>query len=203
MNKKLTKRQQQALATRQKIYEAAKQLMIKYGLETVGIDDIVQEAGVARGTFYVYFLSKEDLLVYIILEEAGIMHNQISDAWESLDKTKPALDLIIMVVRYICELTKDAGVDIIRTVYKIFIERRKATSAKPTLSFDMPELFISLFNLGVERSEFVANNSEEVATNITTILVGTTFEWCLYEPHYDFVERSISLVSKYLNCYKK
>ena len=70
MKEKLTKRKLQAIETKQKIYDAAKVLMDKHGYDAVSIDDIVREAGVARGSFYVYFLSKEDLLVYLVFEGA-------------------------------------------------------------------------------------------------------------------------------------
>jgi AcrR family transcriptional regulator len=95
MKEKLTKRQLQAIETKKKIYEAAKSLMAKYGHEAVSIDDIVQEAGVARGSFYVYYLSKEDLLVSFILEGTGKMNSQIMESWNNLDRSLPAADLIV------------------------------------------------------------------------------------------------------------
>ncbi|MFA6729415.1 MAG: TetR/AcrR family transcriptional regulator [Eubacteriales bacterium] len=202
MKEKLTKRKLQAAETRQKIYDAAKALMEKNGHEAVGIDDIVREAGVARGTFYVYFLSKEDLLVYIVLEGAEKMRSQITGVWDSLDKSLPASDLIVAIACYICELTQSAGAEIMRTVYKIFIERRQASGVASEFSFDMPDLFINLYNLGVSRGEFIPANASEIAASIKTILVGLTFEWCLYDPNYSFIERAKALVSEYLNRFK-
>ena len=195
MNEKLTKRQQQALATRIKIYEAAKTLMDKYGYDAVSIDDIVREAKVARGSFYVYFLSKEDLLVYLVFEGAEKMQSQIMEVWNSLDKNMPAADLIVATAVYICELTQSIGVDIMRTVYKIFIERRKAANVPSEIGFDMPDLFINLYDLGVSRGELKPADTAELAANIKTILVGLTFEWCLYHPDYDFLGRAKVLVS--------
>ncbi len=198
MKEKLTKRKLQAVETRQKIYEAAKSLMDKHGYDSVSIDDIVREAGVARGSFYVYFLSKEDLLVYLVLEGAGTMQLQITDVWNNLDKNLPAVDLIVAIACYICELTQSIGVDIMRTVYKIFIERRQ-TDIKSELCFDMPELFTNLYNLGVSRGELKPANTADIAANIKTILVGLTFEWCLYHPNYNLIGRAKTLVSEYLD----
>jgi len=202
MDGKLTKRQQQAVATRTKIYNAAKKLMDKYGYDAVSIDDIVREAKVARGSFYVYFLSKEDLLVYLVFEGAGTMQSLITEAWNSLDKNQPAADLIVAIAVYICELTKSIGVDIMRTVYKIFIERRKTANPPSELGFDMPELFSNLYDLGVSRGELKPADTAALAANIKTILVGLTFEWCLYHPDYDFIGRAKVLVSDYMEKFK-
>ena len=91
---------------KEKIYEAAKSLMAKYGHEAVSIDDIVREAGVARGSFYVYYLSKDDLLVSFILEGNNKMHAQILETWNNLDKNLPAADLIVEIACYISDLTQ-------------------------------------------------------------------------------------------------
>lgn len=202
MKEKLTKRKLQAIETRQKIYEAAKSLMDKHGYDSVSIDDIVREAGVARGSFYVYFISKEDLLVYLVFEGAGKMNSQITEVWNNLDKNLPAADLMAAIACYICELTQSIGVDIMRTVYKVFIERRQTTGITSELSFDMPDLFINLYNLGVSRGELKSADTADIAANIKTILVGLTFEWCLYHPNYNFIERAKTLVSEYLDRFK-
>ena len=80
--------------------------MAKYGNEAVSIDDIVREAGVARGSFYVYYLSKEDLLVSFILEGTGKMNSQIMESWNNLDRSLPAADLIVDIACYISDLTQ-------------------------------------------------------------------------------------------------
>ncbi len=43
------------------LLQAAKLLFLEHGLESVSIDDITREAGVAKGSFYRYFAGKEDL----------------------------------------------------------------------------------------------------------------------------------------------
>lgn len=61
----MTKRQESAERTRQKIIEASKKLITEKGLDAVKIDDIAQEAGVSKGSFYTYFKHKEDVLLEI------------------------------------------------------------------------------------------------------------------------------------------
>jgi AcrR family transcriptional regulator len=199
MKNKLTKRELQALATRKRIFETARRLFSKYGYNAVSIDDIVREAGVARGSFYVYFLSKEDLSVYLMMDEIGVYQAQIEKSWAALDKSLPAADLIVQTAVGICAMVESWGIETMRTVYKIFIERAATTGSSVKELFEMPSLFTELYYSGVKKGEFKETDANIVAENIKTILVGATFEWCLYHPNYNFTGRSKSLVSDYLN----
>ncbi len=51
---------------RSELINAAEELFIKDGYEPTAISDIVKKVGVAQGTFYYYFKSKEDILNTII-----------------------------------------------------------------------------------------------------------------------------------------
>jgi AcrR family transcriptional regulator len=48
--------------TRKAIFQAAEQVFGEYGYSRAGIADITRRAGVAQGTFYVHFKSKEELM---------------------------------------------------------------------------------------------------------------------------------------------
>lgn len=49
--------------TRAKIRAAANKLFLKMGYSNTTVDAIVEQAGVSKGTFYVHFKRKEDLLL--------------------------------------------------------------------------------------------------------------------------------------------
>ncbi len=57
-----TRRAQQKEATRQQLFDVAMRLFERDGYDAVNIDDIVRVSGVARGTFYFHYPSKEDIL---------------------------------------------------------------------------------------------------------------------------------------------
>ena len=50
-----------ALATREKILEAADSLFYLHGYNATGLDRIIREAGITKGNFYYHFKSKEAL----------------------------------------------------------------------------------------------------------------------------------------------
>lgn len=49
--------------TREQLYAAAMTLFDEHGYEGVNIDDVVRKTGVARGTFYFHFPTKDDVLL--------------------------------------------------------------------------------------------------------------------------------------------
>jgi AcrR family transcriptional regulator len=59
---RLTTRERQKIETRQRLYDAALELFQSKGFDAVQIDEIVKLAGVARGTFYLHYQGKEEVL---------------------------------------------------------------------------------------------------------------------------------------------
>lgn len=59
------------LAKRKRILESAYSLFITKSVSSTAIDDVVKMAGVAKGTFYLYFKDKYDLLDQIIYEKSA------------------------------------------------------------------------------------------------------------------------------------
>ncbi|WP_259596222.1 TetR/AcrR family transcriptional regulator [Clostridium botulinum] len=60
---RLTKRQIQAINTKNKIYNIATNLMQKEGYDNITIQNICEKAEVSVGSFYHYFESKNDILI--------------------------------------------------------------------------------------------------------------------------------------------
>lgn len=51
-----------AIRTKATLLESARKLITEKGFDRVSVEDITSGAGVAKGTFYHYFKSKEDLI---------------------------------------------------------------------------------------------------------------------------------------------
>ncbi len=59
--------------TREKLVRSAMELFAKKGFDKTTVDEIVARAGVAKGTFYLYFKSKDDLIKELAFEVMPIM----------------------------------------------------------------------------------------------------------------------------------
>jgi len=68
-----------------KILDTALGLFEKNGTHLVSIDEIVKGAGVAKGTFYLYFKDRYDLISTLIIEKASKYMSLLSDEYEPRD----------------------------------------------------------------------------------------------------------------------
>ena len=69
----------------QKVLDAAKKEFARVPIENVSIKNIVEDADIARGSFYQYFESKEDLLVYLLKENAERVSNKVKEKIQETD----------------------------------------------------------------------------------------------------------------------
>jgi AcrR family transcriptional regulator len=69
------------MGKQENILEATKQLIIEQGFKDISVRDIKEKAGIAQGTIYVYFKSKEEIF-------AAIVENFFSEADKFIKETK-------------------------------------------------------------------------------------------------------------------
>ena len=88
------------------LYRSAYDLFIEQGIEKTSISDIAKYAGVAKGTFYLYFTDKYELRDRLIAKITG---NLFLAAWQALESshTPQFEDRIIFIVDYILERMKE------------------------------------------------------------------------------------------------
>ena len=72
-------REEKAMITKNKIIEAASVLIKEKGLDNVSVDDITKEAQVAKGSFYVYYKKKEDIINDIGCMEFRYINDEIKN----------------------------------------------------------------------------------------------------------------------------
>lgn len=77
VNQPVTHRGQQ---TRQRILDAAEELFGEKGYEQTGIVEICQRAGVAQGTFYIYFNDKKAAFIELVKELSHSLRREIAEA---------------------------------------------------------------------------------------------------------------------------
>lgn len=68
------------VGTRERILDAAIEVFARKGYHGTSVDDIVQEAGSSKGSFYFYFPNKEGLFLALVEEFAANLASKIYDA---------------------------------------------------------------------------------------------------------------------------
>lgn len=85
--------------TRDKILEAGKELALRQGHVATSVDEIIDEAGITKGTFFYHFKSKQDLAVALIEKFAENDVNVLTENLASAEKLSkdPLQQLLIFV----------------------------------------------------------------------------------------------------------
>ena len=88
------------LKKRNKILEAAYNLFAKNGINTTPIDEVVKCAGVAKGTFYLYFHDKYVLMDQIILYKSAAIIKSVIEQMKNIntDNKMEAVDQLTFFV---------------------------------------------------------------------------------------------------------
>jgi TetR/AcrR family transcriptional repressor of nem operon len=97
-----------AQATREKILRAANELFYQHGYNGTGLDRIIAEAGVAKGSFYHHFKSKEGLATAVVEWHRDLAFQEI-DLDRILAEPSPFLALLHLLERMTGRMMDDRG----------------------------------------------------------------------------------------------
>ena len=83
------------------LYTAAQKVFLEKGYKSANISDITNEAGMAVGSFYKYYKSKEELFLEIYIQENEKVRNKLI---ETIDWNREAIDVIDDIFNYSIEV---------------------------------------------------------------------------------------------------
>lgn len=184
---KPTKRDLQAMETRKKIFDIAFQLIAEKGFENVTIEEIAKQSGVARGLFYHYFKSKDDIVVetYLIIDKSySQFYAENAPHCNSIEKI---LLTVIFQARHAAQL----GVDFVRQIYK----SQLYAGTQYFISNDRP--FYTILMEAIRQAQMEGTIRNDISdVKLTNIVLscsrGMLYDWCLNDGKYDLEERMTS-----------
>lgn len=90
---------------RAQLVAAATEAFARQGVAATSVADIVRDAGVAQGTFYLYFTSKDDVILAVV---AGVAETMLTSLQGRLDTAEmPAKDRLRAFGRLLGDLARD------------------------------------------------------------------------------------------------
>lgn len=189
-NKGPNKRKIQAMETKNKIYNIAIDLIGKHGYYNVSIDDICNEAGVSKGTFYHHFNAKEDLIIALYKDEYESFISRIKETpiTSSIDEL---IELICFHVKY----AEKKGIDVMKQVYKSQLDYGdKLAISKNVL---LQEMLHKIIYKGQMNNE-IRNDMEPqyIINYLIRLSHGIIYDWCLNNGSYSLEE----ITRQSLNC---
>jgi len=190
---KLTARKKQALVTHHKIYKTALGLFRKKGYDVVTVDEICKKAGVSKGTFYVYYESKEQ-----VIYDLFIAHDKVYDdfvASELVSITNP-LEKLLLLGNKALNFVIDWGIDIMQITYRARASFNKRDpsflSEKRALNKIIPVLVGDAQRQGQIRTDLSA---DDIADVILRSMDGVIHKWCLVNGALDLIGESEKMFS--------
>ena len=140
---------------KRELLEIAYRLFLSKGYENTSVDDIIDEAGIAKGTYYYYFESKEQTLEEVI----GMMIEKETEAAEAvLDSPLPVPQKMVGVIASIQPAPEEKPIEgaLMRPENIVMhqkIKRKLVEKVVPLLSRVVEE--------GVEQGIFACDNIPE------------------------------------------
>lgn len=155
-NKKISITTKKKLLKEKQMLLAGYNLFVTRGVEKTSIDDIVKLAGVAKGTFYLYFKDKYDLLDQLILQKSNEIIKEGLKKANSLgidDFRKRTLFFLDYIINYLKEnksLLKLINKNISWGLYrKAMMKPKEYDEIKSVL-----DIFVkNLINEGIQKDE--------------------------------------------------
>ncbi len=151
-------------STRKRLERCALTLFVKKGITATTIKDIAQKAGVAEGTLYRHYESKEELAKQLYLDA----HTHISAQVKAiLVDSHDIKEKIKMMVRFFCEKYDEDPI-VFNYLLLAQHEQIKALAEKEISAHD---IVVSIFNDAIRKKEMPKRDSQIAAIILLGILL--------------------------------
>jgi len=148
--------------TKRKIFETSMKLFAEKGYDATSIEEITATVGVAKGTLYYHFSSKEEIFQFLVEEGVKLLKNSITiktaNLTNSLDKIKAvALIEIKVLVKY------ESFMTIILS--EIWGTGQRAKMCRDYV-FDYIQMIEEIVKEGIKNGELQEGNPNVIASGI-------------------------------------
>jgi AcrR family transcriptional regulator len=161
---------------KQQILNAAEQVFTKKGLDEARMDDIADQTGLSKGTLYLYFKSKEDLVI-------AILDRIFRGMFEQLEARKDdELNATDAIWRFTDEAARDYKrmLHMMPIAYEFLALAFRNTIVQKALKsyFDIyMDSLVPIIQRGIDSGEFRRVDAVEVALAAGAIFEGTILLW--------------------------
>ena len=179
--------------TKEKIFNAAKEIIQKSGYENLSIKNICEQAGVSNGSFYHHFKTKDDLLSYYIENQPSIDPELLEIPRSKVEATEAIVSVYLNYAAYCREL----GVEFMSGYYNPHNQ-----ALNPAIRTERAYPIVTVQNY-LEKAIAAGTISlkleiSEVVYDIRMLIIGNVFDWALQKGNSNFEENMRRSLTYYL-----
>ena len=148
--------------TKRKIFEASMKLFAEKGYDATSIEEITEAVGVAKGTLYYHFSSKEEIFCFLVEEGMKLLKNSIIIKTSDLDNYIDKLRAIVLIQIKILEKYQNFITIILS---KIWGNDERSLLCRKYV-FEYIEEIEKIVNQGIKNGEIINGDSNVIASGI-------------------------------------
>ncbi len=178
-------REKKKQETKKRIFQVASKLFKEKGYENTTVDEITREAGIAKGTFFNYFRTKEELLVYFGQQKEDLIKQLIKDEMKKNSSTKEKIKNVLTLLAMSIEEDKELA----KTMVFAYIKNAWMGTNQGSNSEKLARILLKLLKEGQKKREIKSELDIRVsAENLTAIYFTSLMRWLKSERDYSFSE---------------
>jgi len=158
------------------IINAAQDVFTQKGFNEARMDDIADETGLSKGALYLYFKSKDDLIIAILdrmfQRELKQMENLDSDGIGAAETIRKMTDTVTKDILGFMRLAP-----IVYQFLALAFRNKYVQKALKTYINRYIEMLTPIIEQGIKSGEFRKVNAREVAIAMSAIIEGTLLLW--------------------------
>ncbi len=178
-----TARQKKSRETKERVFTTVQRLLREYDYSALTVKNICSEVGIANGTFFHFFKSKDDMLARYLNEGfKGYLDSLGVDLDAEPDFSTHSLkDQIIEIYLHYADYCQLSGVDFISDYYSTSNQALAVHLSENGEPGDIvSERIVLMVNAAKEKGLVnPATDSEQVERDLCTVVKGSVFDWCL------------------------
>lgn len=183
-------KKEQAEKTQAKLFETAVGLFKEFGYENVTVSQICREAGVAKGTFYVHYQAKEDIVKDSYYADMGDFVIDAYDAWRGENPSATIKEKVFAFLLTELKFSAKAGLELTCRAFVINLSECIHEKSRHFERRAFSKVLKDLLLEGIAANIFCPGRTvDELFLCLESFVRGLMASWCFANGEFDIIEQ--------------
>ena len=148
--------------TKRKIFEAAMELFAQKGYDATSVEEITSVVGIAKGTLYYHFSSKEEIFNFLVEEGMNLLKNSIEIKTSKFDNSIDKIKAVILIQIKIINKYENL---ITLVISQMWGKEERNLRCRGYI-YEYIKILEDIIREGIEKGEVREGNPEAIASGI-------------------------------------